>query len=147
MTSSFEYYHISSFSVVLLCFCTIMSNGSAIGQPIIADQTVGSDTLIINPNSDLIIGGARPNNGANLFHSFKEFSVKKFHSVYFDNPTGVERIIARVTGDQVSRIDGKLGVTGAADLFFINPNGIVFGSNSSLDLRGIMLLRLLQLLP
>ena len=58
-------------------------------------------------------------------------------SVYFANPTGIENILARVTGGHSSSIMGQLGVQGGnANLFLLNPNGIIFGSNASLDVKG-----------
>ncbi|BDA72392.1 filamentous haemagglutinin outer membrane protein [Calothrix sp. PCC 7716] len=91
--------------------------------------------LIINgANGDLINGGAL--RGDNLFHSFTEFNIKDGQSVYFANPSGVVNILTRVTGSNASNILGTLGVDGAANLFLINPNGILFGRNASLDLRG-----------
>ncbi|MGD1702340.1 filamentous hemagglutinin N-terminal domain-containing protein, partial [Dapis sp. BLCC M229] len=56
--------------------------------------------------------------------------------VYFINPAGIENILTRITGNNASNILGKLGVEGAANLFLINPNGILFGPNASLDIRG-----------
>ncbi|NEO73060.1 filamentous hemagglutinin N-terminal domain-containing protein, partial [Moorena sp. SIO3H5] len=96
---------------------------------------------VVTPNvdvkgalADLIEGGAIRE--SNLFHSFSDFNVAEFGRVYFANPTGVANILSRVTGANVSNILGTLGVLGNANLFLINPNGIVFGSNSRLDLGG-----------
>jgi filamentous hemagglutinin family protein len=101
---------------------------------------------IISPGNnsspgDLIVGGA--SRGNNLFHSFKDFNVNNGQSVYFDNPVGIARIFSRITGSNPSQILGTLGVwdnfnqqQGAADLFFINPNGILFGRDARLDLGG-----------
>ncbi len=77
-----------------------------------------------------------PARGANLFHSFREFNVEEGRSAYFTNPAPIENILSRVTGDNPSQILGKLGVLGNANLFLINPNGIIFGQNASLDVRG-----------
>ncbi|KPQ35499.1 MAG: filamentous hemagglutinin family N-terminal domain, partial [Phormidium sp. OSCR] len=82
----------------------------------------------------LIEGGAM--RGSNLFHSFQEFNVNSAEAVYFHNPVNIENILTRVTGDNLSNIDGVLGVNGAANLFFLNPNGIVFGPNATLDVNG-----------
>jgi filamentous hemagglutinin family protein len=71
-----------------------------------------------------------------LFHSFLEFNVNTGRGAYFTNPAGVENILSRVTGSNPSNILGTLGVSGNADLFLINPNGILFGSNARLDVRG-----------
>jgi large exoprotein involved in heme utilization and adhesion len=40
-----------------------------------------------------------------------------------------------VTGANRSEILGRLGVNGPANLFLINPNGIVFGQDASLDVQ------------
>lgn len=77
--------------------------------------------------------------GENLFHSFKEFNVDGGTTVLFQDP-GVTNILSRVTGNQLSEILGTLGVSGGdANLFLLNPNGIIFGQNSSLDLNGSFL--------
>jgi filamentous hemagglutinin family protein len=108
----------------------------AIAQ-VIPDSTLGDESSTVTPsepNTEIIDGGAI--RGANLFHSFQEFNVGEGRSVYFSNPTGIANILSRVTGTNPSEILGKLGVLGNADLFLINPNGIIFGADSSLDLRG-----------
>jgi filamentous hemagglutinin family protein len=89
---------------------------------------------INNLPAELIEGGAT--RGVNLFHSFSEFNVGEMQQVYFANPTGIETIFSRVTGDNASNILGTLGVNGAANLFLLNPNGIIFGENAQLDIRG-----------
>ncbi|MBD2208617.1 S-layer family protein [Nostoc linckia FACHB-104] len=111
---------------------------------IIPDNTLGAEassitpnTLINGTNADLINGGAQ--RGGNLFHSFTEFNINDRQRVYFGNPSGVQNILTRVTGGNASNILGTLGVNGIANLFLINPNGIVFGNNASLDIRGSFL--------
>ena len=101
------------------------------------DSTLGAESSTVNPrdaNSESIDGGAV--RGQNLFHSFQEFNVGEDRGVYFANPNAVSNIFSRVTGSNVSNILGTLGVDGAANLYLINPNGIVFGENSSLDVQG-----------
>lgn len=87
--------------------------------------------------AELINGGAR--RGANLFHSFREFNVGDRQRVYFANPIGVQNVLSRVTGSNPSSIFGTLGVNGSASLWLINPNGILFGPNARLDIRGSFL--------
>lgn len=85
----------------------------------------------------LIEGGLQQGN--NLFHSFKEFNVDGGATVLFQDP-GVTNILGRVTGNQLTEILGTLGVSGGdANLYLLNPNGIIFGQNSSLDLNGSFL--------
>jgi len=105
------------------------------------DSTLGSESSIVTPNinvkgspADLINGGAIRN--TNLFHSFSEFNVSEGQRLYFANPTGIDNILTRVTGGNASNILGLLGVNGPANLFLINPNGIIFGQNSRLDIPG-----------
>ncbi|KAM3098069.1 filamentous hemagglutinin N-terminal domain-containing protein [Phormidesmis sp. 146-35] len=107
----------------------------------IADDTLGNERSIVSPNqvinglpSNQINGGAQ--RGANLFHSFREFNIDNGRGVYFSNPAGVANILTRVTGGNQSQILGTLGVLGNANLFLINPNGILFGSNAQLGLGG-----------
>ncbi|NEO92801.1 MAG: filamentous hemagglutinin N-terminal domain-containing protein, partial [Moorea sp. SIO3G5] len=84
--------------------------------------------------ADLIEGGAT--RGENLFHSFAEFNVGELQRVYFANPSGIQTILTRVTGGNISNILGTLGVDGPANLFLLNPNGIVFGHKARLDVAG-----------
>lgn len=74
--------------------------------------------------------------GQNLFHSFEEFNLSTGSNVYFADP-GVANIFSRVTGNNPSTISGTLGVMGGdANLFLLNPNGIMFGEGATLDLNG-----------
>lgn len=130
------------FSVVGLLGCI---GGIAVSIPptfaqLIPDNTLGierSQVIPINTNNDRIEGGAA--RGTNLFHSFQYFNVGVGRGVYFANPQGITNIFSRVTGGNSSNIFGKLGVLGNANLFLLNPNGIVFGKNASLDLQGSFL--------
>jgi filamentous hemagglutinin family protein len=108
---------------------------------IVPDATLGRERSILRTNIpgvhgliDRIDGGAQ--RGGNLFHSFLDFNINRGQQVYFANPISINNIISRVTGRDFSSIDGTLGVLGRANLFLINPNGIVFGANARLDIRG-----------
>ena len=107
---------------------------------IVPDNSLGAESsrtvpaTINNLPSDRIEGGAT--RGVNLFHSFQEFNVGEGRGAYFANPNGIANIFTRVTGGNPSNILGILGVQGNANLFLLNPKGIVFGPNARLDLRG-----------
>ncbi len=110
-------------------------------QAIVPDGTLGADSSRVvtsptNLNRSDIAGGAV--RGANLFHSFSSFNVDAGKLVYFNNPnpTEITSIIGRVTGNSLSNIQGTLGVAGSANLFLLNPNGVVFGPSASLDIQG-----------
>ncbi len=90
-----------------------------------------------------ITGGGQPNNSSNLFHSLKDFSIKSGDTARFVHSQGIENIITRITGGLPSQINGTIqtlieGTTdiGRANLFLINPSGIIFGENSRLDIGG-----------
>ncbi|MEH2204945.1 MAG: filamentous hemagglutinin N-terminal domain-containing protein [Nostoc sp.] len=129
-------------SILSLCLIsTAFSQALPAHAQITPDNTLGTEAsqlkqnLIINGAvSDKIDGGAI--RGSNLFHSFSEFNIEDGQRVYFANPTGIEKILTRVTGGNASNIFGTLGVDGAANLFLINPNGILFGQNAQLDVQG-----------
>jgi filamentous hemagglutinin family protein len=126
-----------------LLFCGLLLLPSGAMAQIIPDNTLGPessrsvDDTINNLPSDRIGGGAT--RGSSLFHSFGEFNIGEGRGAYFGNPSGITNIFTRVTGGNKSNILGTLGVLGNANLFLINPKGIVFGPNARLDVRGSFL--------
>ncbi|MBS0179818.1 MAG: filamentous hemagglutinin N-terminal domain-containing protein [Nitrospira sp.] len=91
--------------------------------------------LSTSGNTTNITGGTRPGGGANLFHSFNQFSVGTGDVASFVNPGGVSNIVGRVIGGSPSNINGTVQALNA-NLFFINPAGIVFGPSAHLNVTG-----------
>lgn len=116
---------------------------SGISLPASAQITTGGDNTKVNPNAGNaniidIKDGTPSSSGANLFHSFGTFNLTSAQTANFVQPNGaVQNIFGRVTGGQPSAIDGKIQVSGGnANLYLMNPAGIVFGKNASLDVNG-----------
>ena len=110
---------------------------------IVPDGTLGAESSQVETVGpmDLITGGAT--RGQNLFHSFEAFNVSDNGMALFVTGTDITNIIARVTGGNPSNIFGLLGTLQEgslflpdANLFLINPNGIVFGPKASLNVGG-----------
>ncbi|BAB73605.1 filamentous hemagglutinin N-terminal domain-containing protein [Anabaena sp. FACHB-709] len=108
---------------------------------IIPDQTLGNERSQVSENynnnpTEAVTGGSV--RGNNLFHSFQEFNVNEGRSALFVAPnSSIQNIFVRVTGNNRSDIFGKLETSGVnANLFVINPNGIFFGPNATLNIGG-----------
>jgi filamentous hemagglutinin family protein len=125
---------------VLLGSVVVLVSTIAIGDRVMAqvvpDNTLGTQVT----QTGLVFGinnGTR--SGNNLFHSFSQFSVPINGSAIFNNAIDVQNIFSRVTGSQLSNIDGMIKTQGGANLFLMNPNGIIFGPNAKLELGGSFL--------
>jgi filamentous hemagglutinin family protein len=125
---------LSSWLGISLCtlgyFCA--TSNTALAQ-VTSDGTVNTQ-VTENGNTAEITGGET--RGDNLFHSFQDFSVPTGNEASFLNANDISNIFSRVTGGNISNIDGLISANGSANLFLINPAGIIFGEGARLDIGG-----------
>lgn len=75
--------------------------------------------------------------GSHLFHSFTQFNLNANEKATFSGPATISDIFSRVTGGSPSTLDGTLQSTiPNANLYLLNPYGILFGPNATLDISG-----------
>lgn len=109
---------------------------------IITDRTFGKEPVSLSGPDVQIPANLGGQKGPNLFHSFLEFSIRDpQHTATFLPPSSdlprVDRILARVTGQAVSELNGTLrSEIPGADLYFINPHGVIFGASARIDVDG-----------
>lgn len=100
------------------------------------DGTLGRSGSLSGPDYAITADLGRQS-GNNLFHSFGQFNLSQGESAIFSGPASVSNIIGRVTGGSGSSIDGALRSTiPAANLYLINPAGLIFGPHAVLDVSG-----------
>ena len=99
------------------------------------DQTLPVNSQVTTQGGNSRITGGTER-GVNLYHSFVEFSVSSGGMAWFDNGPQIQNILSRVTGTSPSSIDGLIKANGTANLFLLNPNGILFGANARLEIGG-----------
>ena len=124
-------YYSKTIGFVLLF--TFFSNNSL--ADVVLDGTMGT-TGTLSGNSIEITSDMGATSGNNLFHSFQTFDLTSSQTANFSGPASVQNIIGRVTGGP-SSIDGTITSSiNGANLYLLNPNGILFGANATIDISG-----------
>lgn len=119
--------------LTMLPLLGVVWNQAAIAQPMPAADGTGT---VVTPvgNQFNIGGGTLSGDGQNLFHSFSQFGLTQGQIANFLANPQLQNIVGRVTGNTASVIDGTLQISGGTpNLFLLNPAGIVFGANASLN--------------
>ena len=107
---------------------------AAVPSAITGDGSMGT-TVTQTRNAYTISGGTIT--GSNLFHSFGRFSVGTGERATFTGPPAIANILSRVTGGEPSVINGLLrSEIAGANLYLLNPSGVLFGPHPSLDESG-----------
>ena len=122
---------------VLPTFILVVSVGiSNVHAEIVLDGTTGTSGAITGP--DFVVTedmGQRIDN--TLLHSFSDFNLASTESALFTGDNAISTVISRVTGTNASSIDGSITTDfGGVDFWFINPNGVMFGENASINVNG-----------
>lgn len=105
---------------------------------VIRDGSIGPSaaTQAVGPNF-IISEKFGAQQGNNLFHSFSQFGLTDTEMATFTGNAGITNIITRVTGNNISSIDGRLTSTIiGANFYLINPNGILLGANAEINVTG-----------
>jgi filamentous hemagglutinin family protein len=101
----------------------------------IAPASDGTNTIVTPTGNRFdITGGTLSGNGANLFHSFGQFGLTQGQIANFIANPQLQNILGRVVGNNPSVINGLIQISGGTpNLYLLNPAGIVFGPNASLN--------------
>ncbi len=96
----------------------------------------GTTNTTVNSTDNTITIDSGDRSGDNLFHSFEQFDLLNGNEAFFNNQSDIANIFSRVTGGDISNIDGLIRANGDANLFLINPAGMIFGEGAALDIGG-----------
>jgi len=145
--------HQLHFALTLLC-CVLISNGQLLPFLFLSNTQAQTPTPHITIDGSLEkLGGSGiqaftdanveitqkmgVTHGTNLFHSFGRFNLPAEHTATFSGDPGIANILSRVTGGELSSIDGELASTiQGANVFLMNPAGVVFGQQATLNISG-----------
>jgi len=132
LSANFNSYRLK-IGTTTIAVSALFNVGSGVLAQVVSDQTTNTQVKV-DHDVYQITGGLKK--GSNLFHSFKQFSLDTNAVANFDRGLDVDNIFSRVTGGTVSNINGLIQTQGNANLFLINPAGIIFGANAQLDVGG-----------
>jgi filamentous hemagglutinin family protein len=128
----------SSRSLIIVSVLSSLFLFSVGHAQIVLDGKFGTSGAITPINNNFDISASLGKTvGNNLFHSFSQFDLVSGDIATFSGPANIQNILTRITGPNASSIDGTIRSTiDGANLFFLNPHGIVFGQNAQLDVKG-----------
>jgi filamentous hemagglutinin family protein len=123
--------------IATLPFTAAIATNPASAQQIVPNQDGTMTVITKDGNTFNIDGGTLSGDGKNLFHSFQEFGLDAGQIANFLSNPNIQNILGRINGGNPSLINGLIQVTGGnSNLFLMNPSGIIFGNNASLNVPG-----------
>jgi filamentous hemagglutinin family protein len=132
----YQYYLV--FRPTIVAFLALIARSLFAGGPggVVLDGSFGTSGSLPGP-SFMIPANVGRQIGGNLFHSFSQFDLNSTQSATFTGPSNVHNILSRVTGGSASSIDGlvRSDIAGA-NLFLLNPSGVMFGPHAQIDVTG-----------
>lgn len=96
-----------------------------------APQVVSGSAAISTSGTAMTI-----TNSAGAIINWQGFSIGQGESTRFIQPSAASAVLNRITGGDPSKIFGALQSNGK--VFLINPNGILFGAGSRVDVNGLV---------
>jgi filamentous hemagglutinin family protein len=129
--------HLSYGWLGFVLFSIVITPVNAQPMPI-TPASDGTGTVINQTGNQFDIkGGSLSGDSQNLFHSFEQFGLSEGQIANFISNPDVQNILGRVIGGDASIINGLIQITGGnSNLFLINPAGMIFGPNASLNIPG-----------
>ena len=123
-------------SVLPVCAIFYLLLATNVCAQIATDGSVGPVKTLAGPDFSIPEAlGTRA--GDNLFHSFQRFNIHTGELATFTGASTIANVISRVTGGELSTIDGRLtSEIGTAGFYFINPAGVMFGANAQVSVPG-----------
>jgi filamentous hemagglutinin family protein len=131
-------HYVKFMLLILFCSAVPVFADDVPPRGITLDGTVGSagKWTLPGPNYEIKAEYGQQA-GSNLFHSFHQFNIHSGESATFTGPDSVQNIITRVTGSGASWINGGLrSEIPGANLYLLNPAGVMFGPDASVNLAG-----------
>ena len=120
-------------AVGVMAFVVTTAQGQVVHDGTLGPSHIHTGDSIYIPESL----GSR--SGSNLFHSFGEFSLTASQTAEFTGESSIANVISRVTGGDPSLINGVLRSSiDGADFYFVNPAGVTFGADGSVDVLSLI---------
>ena len=121
----------SHFAMLTLLAASLAVAGLAQAAPGGSQVTAGTGTVTQSGNTTTIVQSS-----ANLALNWQSFNIAANESVNFIQPSATSIAVNRILGNSASRIFGHLDANG--QVWLINPNGILFGSGSQVNVGGLI---------